>query len=563
MRLVECVPNFSEGRDSKVLDAIADAIRAVDGVELLDVDPGKATNRTVFTFVGDPDAAVEAAFQAIAQACALIDMSKHEGAHPRMGATDVCPFIPVSGVTMAECATLAGRLGKRVGEELKIPVYLYGEAATCNERRNLADIRSGEYEGLSEKMKTPDFKPDFGPGEFNARTGATVIGARKFLIAYNINLNSRSRKLATEIAYNIREQGRFKRDDKGKFVRDEKGKALRVPGSLKACKGVGWYIEEYGCAQVSLNLVDYHTTSMHTAFDEASRQAEKLGVRITGSEVVGLVPLEPMLLAGRHYLAKQGRCQGVPVEELIDIAARSLGLSDVSPFVPQEKIIEYRVANGNSKLKDMTVAGFTAELSSESPAPGGGSVAALCGGLSAALSSMVANLTHGKKGFEPVRGVMDEIAVSAQDLKDSFVRLIDADTDAFRGILDALRLPKDSEENKTIRMRAILDANKHATNVPLTVLDNCLKAVDLAQIVVEQGMPNSLSDAGVAALTAEAGARAAHYNVLINLAGIKNDDPEYTRHSLESANRLVSSVSDKTESLNKKVLSLLSAPLSE
>lgn len=561
MRLVECVPNFSEGSDRKILDSIADAIGAVDGVELLDVDPGVATNRTVFTFVGEPDAAVEAAFQAIARAGELIDMTKHEGAHPRMGATDVCPFIPVAGMTMDDCAELARRLGKRVGEELKIPVYLYGEAAACEDRRNLADIRSGEYEGLEEKMKRPDFKPDFGPGEFNARSGATVIGARKFLIAYNINLNSRSRKLANEIAFNIREKGRFKRDGKGKVVRDENGKALMVPGTLKSCKGVGWYIEEYGCAQVSLNLVDYHETSMHTAFDEACRQAEKIGVRITGSEVVGLVPLEPMLRAGRHYLEMQGRCQGVPEEELIDIAVKSLGLSDVSPFVPAEKIIEYRVADGQGRLKDMTVAGFTSELSSESPAPGGGSVAAVCGGLSAALSSMVANLTHAKKGYESARSVMDKIAIDAQALKDRFVRLIDADTDAFNLILEARRLPRDSDEKKAARDSAILEANKQATNVPLEVLSSCLKAAELAELTVEKGNPASLSDAGVAALTAEAGARAAHYNVLINLEGIRDEDPGYVKETLESANRLVDQVSKKTAALDKKVVSLLSAPL--
>jgi len=374
MRLVECVPNVSEGRDTTIIEAIADSIRQVEGVELLDIDSGKATNRTVFTFLGAPEPVLEAAFRALTTAADLIDMRSHKGAHPRMGATDVCPFIPVSGVTMPECVELAERLGKRVGDTLGIPVYLYGHAAKRADRRNLADIRQGEYEALKGKMKSPDFKPDFGPDSFNARSGATAIGAREFLIAYNINLNTRSRKLANEIACNLRETGQLKRDGSGKIARDSNGRALRVDGVLRSVRGVGWYIEEYGRAQVSLNLTDYKITSMHQAFDEAVRQAEQIGVRVTGSEVVGLVPLEPVLEAGRHYLGKQGRCRGVPVAELIETAIQSLGLSEVQPFDPFEKVIEFRVAKPDRRLAGMTLAAFADEISSDSPAPGGGSL---------------------------------------------------------------------------------------------------------------------------------------------------------------------------------------------
>jgi glutamate formiminotransferase/formiminotetrahydrofolate cyclodeaminase len=554
MRLVECVPNFSEGRDKKVIDSIAEVISGVEGVELLDVDPGASTNRTVVTFVGEPDQVVEAAFQAIARASSLIDMRQHHGAHPRMGATDVCPFIPVSDITMAECVQLAKRLGERVGKELAIPVYLYAEAAQREDRKNLADVRQGEYEKLAERM-SDGFKPDFGPQKFNAGAGATVIGARKFLIAYNVDLNTRSQKLANDIALTIREAGRAKRDAEGNIVKDASGVSVKEPGILPATKAVGWYVEEYKRAQISINLVDYDVTSMHQAFDECARQAEKLGLRVTGSEVVGMVPLEPMLMAGRHYLAKQGRCTGVPESELVTCAIQSLGLADVAPFDPEKKIIEYRIAPKEKLLRNLTVAGFVDELSSESPAPGGGSVAALCGSLSASLSSMVANLTHGKKGFESSKEQMNDLAERAQKLKAGFVRAIDEDTKAFNRIGEARQLAKDTDENKKSRDAAIEQANKEATLVPLGVLEDALAAVDLAEIVATKGNPNCLSDAGVAGLTARAAADGAFYNVLINLPSVS--DTGFTSDVKNRAVRAADEVRKRADALHQQVVAKL------
>jgi glutamate formiminotransferase / formiminotetrahydrofolate cyclodeaminase len=557
MRLVECVPNFSEGRDEKVLDAIADAIRGVEGVDLLDIDPGKATNRTVMTFVGPPEAVVEGAFQGISRAAALIDMRKHTGAHPRMGATDVCPFIPVSGVTMQDCVELSKKLGKRVGEELGIPVYLYAEAASCAGRVSLADIRKGEYEALAEKMREEGFRPDFGPVTFNPQAGATVIGARQFLIAYNVNLNTRSQKLANEIAFAIRESGKTKRDESGKIVRDNSGAPLMEPGTLKSCRAVGWYIDEYQRTQVSINLTDFNVTSMHVAFDECCRQAEKLGVRVTGSEIVGLVPLQPVLEAGRHYLRKQGRSTGVSEKELINVAVQSLGLSELSPFDPAQKIIEYRVAPAIKLLKDMTISDFADELASESPAPGGGSVAALCGSLSAALSAMVANLTHDKKGFEAARTAMDDIASRGQALKKAFLGLVDEDTQAFNRIIEARRMAKATDQEKQLREAAILEANKQATLVPLSVLKSTLTAAELAELVIEKGNPNSLSDGGVSASAARAAAEGAYYNVLINLSGI--EDKQFSDSTREEADKLLFEVRRRCESLHETMLSKLNS----
>lgn len=554
MRVVECVPNFSEGRNAKVIDAIAETIRSTEGVTLLDVDPGKSTNRTVYTFVGDPEAACDAAFQAIARAASLIDMRQHKGAHPRIGATDVCPFIPVSGVSMQDCVQLAKKLGKRVGEELKIPVYLYAEAAQEPQRQNLADVRQGEYEALAERMRN-GFKPDFGPAEFNAATGATVIGARKFLIAYNVNLNTKSQKLANEIALSIREGGRAKRDADGNIVKDSSGATVKVPGTLQAAKAVGWYVDEYERAQVSINLVDYHVTSMHHAFDECCRQAEKLGLRVTGSEVVGLVPLEPILAAGKHYLAKQGRCTGVPETELVNIAIQSMGLSEITAFDPRKKIIEYTVAAEEKLLKDLTVSRFVDELSADSPAPGGGSVAALCGSLSVALASMVANLTHAKKGMESMQTLMEDIAIRAQALKCQFVSAIDDDTKAFNRIAEARKMPKDTDENKAARDQAIDQANKDATLVPLKVLEKSLLAVELAEFVAEKGNPATLSDAGVAALTARAAAEGANYNVLINLAAM--DDQAFVADVKKRASTAVEEVRRRCDALHGFVLTRL------
>ncbi|HEY9677151.1 MAG TPA: glutamate formimidoyltransferase [Drouetiella sp.] len=559
MRLVECVPNFSEGRNEKVINAIADAIRSVSGVNLLDVDPGWSTNRTVITFVGDPESAVEAAFQSIAAASNLIDMRRHSGEHPRMGATDVCPFIPVSGITMEECAKLAEQLGKRVGDELKIPIYLYAEAARREDRRSLADIRKGEYEGLASKMTDADFHPDFGPSAFNANSGATVIGARPFLIAYNVNLNTKSKKLANEIALSIREAGRSKKNAKGEIERNADGSPIKVPGLLKACRAVGWYVDEYERAQVSINLVDYHQTSLEDAFDACCKEAEKLGIRVTGSEIVGLVPLEPMLDAGRHYLRKQGRSTGVSRKELLSIAIQSLGLSDLSPFDPSQKIIEFRVDKDAKQLRDYSVSEFLDELGSESAAPGGGSVAALCGSLSAALSSMVANLTYDKKGFEKSKPEMNNIGDRAQQLKHDYMLAIDEDMQAFNRILDARRLPKGSPEEVKVRNEAILEANKGATTVPLNVLKKTPQLLELAELVVEKGNPNSLSDSGVAALTALAAAEGAYFNVLINLGGLADDEnaKDFSKSTRNEANQLIEEVRKKAEQIRSKVLSSL------
>ncbi|MFQ5512211.1 MAG: glutamate formimidoyltransferase [Candidatus Krumholzibacteriia bacterium] len=551
MRLVECVPNFSEGRDRGIIDAIAAAIEGADGAYLLDVDPGKDTNRTVVTFVADYDAAVAAAFAAIETASRLIDMSKHSGAHARMGATDVCPFIPVRGVTREECVELAKDLGRRVGEELGIPVYLYEHAATSDDRRNLADVRAGEYEGLAEKMTQPHWKPDFGPAELNARSGATVIGARDFLIAYNVNLNTRDRKLAHDIALAIREAGRAKRDGNGKIIRDTQGKAVKVPGTLKACKAVGWYIDEYKQAQVSINLVNMEVTPPAAAFDEVKRQAETRGVRVTGSELVGLIPLEAMLHAGRHYLALQGRSAGVPESDLIQTAIQSLGLEDISPFDPRQKIIEYRVA-GQAALAGGTLDGFVHETSRDSPVPGGGSVAALMGALAGALGSMVANLTAGKKGYEEFDEEMKEAAVRSQAVKDFFLKAVDDDSRAFDEVMAATRLARKTGEEQRRRDAAVEAATKRAVEVPLSVLDRCHDYLDTLETVARKGNRNSISDAGVAAKSLEAAAGGALLNVRINLPALA--DKGYAKATADKATRTAQEVSDRCQAIFKHVL---------
>lgn len=544
MKLVECVPNFSEGRDMAVIEKITSEIESTEGAKLLDVDPGKDTNRTVVTFIGSPDAVVEAAFKAIARAAELIDMSKHIGAHPRMGATDVCPFVPVSEITMEECAELARRLGARVGEELGIPVYLYEHAASTPERQNLANIRAGEYEGLPDKLKDPAWKPDFGPAGFNEKAGATVIGAREFLIAYNVNLNTRDTKVAREIAFTIREKGRLKRDDSGQVIRDDSGKARKEPGIFKACKAVGWYMEDFGRAQVSINLVDYTITPPHLVFDECCRIAGEMGARVTGSELVGLIPLEAMLSAGRHYLEKLGKTKGVPESELIHTAVLSMGLGDLYPFEPEKKIIEYQFDRGGP-LTAMRIDEFADLLSTDAPAPGGGSVAALCGALSGALSSMVGALTHGKKGYEKSFGEMEEAGIEGQRLKEQFIEDVDRDTAAFNRVMDAMRLPKKSDEEKTARDSAIEEATKEATLVPLGVLRRARAAAQLARMVVEKGNRNSISDAGVAALTARTAAEGAYLNVRINLAGIR--DESFKEKTLSEADELRSEIVRHTE----------------
>jgi glutamate formiminotransferase/formiminotetrahydrofolate cyclodeaminase len=523
MRIVECVPNFSEGRDKDKINAIVREIEAVPGVKLLDVDPGESTNRTVVTFIGEPEAVKEAAFKAIGKAAEVLDMRTHKGAHSRIGATDVCPFVPVSGVTMEDCVRLAHELGGRVAGELGIPVYLYEEAAQKPGRRNLANIRAGEYEGLPEKLKDPRWAPDFGDPIFNPKSGATVIGAREFLIAYNINLNTRDRRLAHEIALNLRESGRVKKNKDGTIVRDGLGNSVKVPGKFRDVKAVGWYIEDYGVAQISINFTNYKRSPVHAVFDETVKQAEKLGLRVTGSELVGLIPKEAVLMAGRHYLEKQGKTPGVPEEEIIRMAVLSLGLNDVSKFDPDKKIIERQFKEAGKTLVSLDLQAFADEVSMDSPAPGGGSVAALCGALSAALSSMVANLTYGKKGAEESGEDMKRVAVRAQVLKDELLRAVDLDARAFNKVMEAFRLPQGTEEQSREREVAVEDASKGATLVPLGVLTAAAELIELAEAVARKGNRNSVSDAGVAGLTAQAAGEGAYFNVRINLPGIKDE----------------------------------------
>lgn len=485
LKLIECVPNFSEGRDQNIIDAITNEISETDDVKLLDIDPGADTNRTVVTFIGSPERVKEAAFKAIKKASELIDMSQHQGAHARMGATDVCPFVPVSGVTMEDCVEIAKQVGERVANELEIPIYLYEEAATCPERNSLADIRKGEYEGLEEKLKDADWKPDFGEAKFNAKAGATVIGAREFLIAYNVNLNTSDRKLAHDIALTIREAGRAKRDSEGKIVRDENGVMVKVSGRLKATRAVGWYIDEYKQAQVSINLINYKITPPHLTFDVICEEAEKRGLRVTGSELIGLIPLQAMLEAGRHYLLKQGKSPGVPEEDLIEAAAVSMGLRDLTEFDSQHKIIEYQVRETKGPLVKMDLRDFANELSSDSPAPGGGSVAALAGALGSALTGMVANLTVGKKEYKSSWEEMKGVAVKSQDLKDELLRTVDRDTEAFNDLMAAFSMKKKTDEQKAARDEAIEQATKNACLVPLDVMKNSIKVLELTKIIAE------------------------------------------------------------------------------
>lgn len=525
-RLIECVPNFSEGRDMNIIRQITEQIEAVEGVKLLDVDPGKATNRTVVTFVGSPEQVVEAAFRAIKKAAEVIDMRKHSGEHARMGATDVCPLIPISGISMEETADFARKLGKRVGEELDIPVYLYEKAASRPERTNLATIRAGEYEGLQAKLQQADWKPDFGKAEFNARAGATVIGAREFLIAYNINLNTTSTRIANAIAFDVREAGRIKREGHpvlGDVVTDENGEPVRIPGTLKSVKAVGWFIEEYGFAQISMNLTDISITSIHKAFDEVVRAAHERGVRVTGSELVGLIPLNAMLDAGRHYLEKMGRSAGVSEEELIQTAIRSMGLSEVSDFDPKKKIIEYVIAEKNTdRLVQMNLRVFANETASESPAPGGGSISAYVGTLGASLAAMVANLSAAKRGWEDQTPFFSKAGVEAQEIKEKLLRLVDDDTRAFDGIMQAFALPKSTKEEKDARSMAIQSATKVAIETPLQVMRLALASFKPIQEMIKHGNPNSITDAGVGALCARTAVYGAYLNVKVNISGLKD-----------------------------------------
>ncbi len=526
-KLIECVPNFSEGRDLDLIRQITGAIESVDGVALLDVDPGATTNRTVVTFVGSPEGAVEAAFRAIQKAAELIDMRKHKGAHPRMGATDVCPFVPISNVSWEEAIACAQELAKRVGDELNIPVYLYERAAKDKSRSNLSVIRTGEYEGFFEKIKQPEWKPDFGPAVFNEKSGATVIGARDFLVAYNVNLNTKSVRRANSVAFDVRENGRIKTEDgtpSGKPVLDENGEPVRIPGTLKHVKAIGWYVEEYGIAQVSMNLTNIEETPLHAAFDACAEAASKRGLRVTGSEIVGMVPKKCLVDAGRYFLRKQKWSEGAAEEELIDIATRSMGLSELKPFDPKEKVIEFKIESVSKKsLLKMNLRQFCNETLSDSPAPGGGSVAALMGALGASLGGMVANLSAGKRGWDDKLKYFSDRAVKAQQLKDELLFLVDEDTAAFNKVMAAFALPKESAEEKAARTAAIQSANKYAAEIPLRVMETAAKSYPLLAEMAENGNPASISDVGVGLLVVRACIGGAAMNVRINLAGLKDE----------------------------------------
>ena len=537
--LVECVPNFSEGRDRRIIDRITGTIEAVDGAKLLDVDPGRATHRTVVTFVGHPEAVIEAAFRGIAKAAELIDMRRHRGEHPRMGATDVCPLVPISGLSMEETIEWARKLAERVGRELEIPIFLYEHAASERKRKNLATIREGEYEGMADKLRRPEWQPDFGPTEVGS-AGVTAIGARDFLIAYNVNLNTTSTRRATAVAWDVREKGRVQRvggKPGGKIVRDEKGKKVWQPGTLPGVKAIGWFIEEYGVAQVSLNITDLAATPIHKVFEEVADKARDRGLRATGSELVGLIPLDCMLDAGRHFLAKQQRSLGVSEAELLKIAVRSMGLDELSPFDPDAKIIEHRLRDAaDDPLVRMDLRAFADETASESPAPGGGSVAAYLGALGAALGAMVANLSSHKRGWDDRWEDFSKWAERGQALKDELLRLVDEDTHAFLRIGAAFRLPKETDEEKEARRQAIVEATRGAIEVPFQVMRRALEVMEVAGAMAKDGMKASASDAGVGALCARAALRAAALNVRINAADF--DDEAFVTEKLAAAREM-------------------------
>ena len=559
--LIECVPNFSEGRNPETIRQICAAIDSVEGIRLLNVDPGKDTNRSVVTFAGPPELVIEAAFRGISKAAELIDMQKHIGEHPRMGATDVCPLIPLSGISMEETAEYARKLAKRVGESLNIPVYLYEAAALDKDRTNLSDIRSGEYEGFFEKIKNPQWKPDFGPSQMNEKAGATVIGARDFLVAYNINLNTTSVRRANSIAFDVREKGRIMRENDaitGKIIKDDKGEPIYKPGSLKKVKAMGWYIEEYGIAQISMNLTDIKETPVHKAFDEVCKKAEARGIRVTGSELIGLIPLKCLIDAGKHYLKKQRRSTGIPEKELIKIAIKSLGLDDLTPFEPEKRIIEYVLKNSVSRsLTSNTLVEFVDEISSESPAPGGGSVAAYLGALGASLAGMVANLSAHKRGWDERWEEFSDVADKAQSLKESLLFLVEEDTRAFNQIMACYAMNKQTEAEKKLRNDAIIEATLHAINVPLQVMEKALESMDLIAEMAEKGNPNSVSDAGVAALCARSAVMGALLNVKINASGM--DPAELSRQLINKAEAMAQRAIQK----ESEILALVEANISK
>jgi glutamate formiminotransferase/formiminotetrahydrofolate cyclodeaminase len=545
-QLIECVPNFSEGRDEKIIRQITEAIQSVDGIKLLNVDPGKDTNRTVVTFVGEPEQVIEAAFQGAKMAAQLIDMSKHKGEHPRFGATDVCPLVPIANITMEETVVYARRLGQRMGEELGISVYCYEFAAAAEERRSLANCRAGEYEGLKEKLQKPEWKPDFGPVVLNERSGATAVGARNFLIAYNVNLNTTSVRRANAIAFDVREAGRVVREGDpitGKIVNDANGEPLRIPGTLKKVRAIGWFIKQYGVAQISMNLTDISVTSMHQAFDEVVERARERGIRVTGSELIGVIPLQAMLDAGKYFLRKQERSLGIPDEEIIKIAVKSLGLDELAPFDPKKRIIEYLIDDQPNKLVDLSLSGFSNETLSESPAPGGGSVAAYVGSLGAALGSMVANLSAHKRGWDERWEEFSAWAEKGKQAHDRLLKLVDEDTAAFNAIMDAFGLPKNTDQEKKQRSAAIQAATRHAIEVPFEVMQTAYRSLEVIQAMAESGNPNSLSDAGVGALCARTAVYGAYLNVRINAGGLS--DKEFVGKVLADAAELLQKTKQK------------------
>jgi len=557
-QLIECVPNISEGRDENIIKQVTDVVETVEGVRLIDVDPGNATNRTVITFVGTPDEVCEAAFLVVKKASELIDMSKQTGAHPRFGATDVCPLVPVANISMEETVEYARKLARRIGEELLIPIYCYEFAAQKPERKNLATCRSGEYEGLKEKLSNPVWKPDFGPAEYNKsvkHTGVTAVGARNFLVAYNANLNTTSTRRANAIAFDVRERGRSKREGNpitGKIIKDENGKPVMIPGMLKACKAIGWFIEEYGVAQISMNLTDITVTSVHEAFDAVVKSATSRGIRVTGSELVGVIPLKAMLDAGRHYLRLQKRSTGIADSELIRIAVKSLGLDELGPFDPDKKIIEYILEDKTQKkLVDFTVEGFANETASESPAPGGGSIAATMGAMGAALGTMVANLSSHKRGWDDRWEEFSDWAEKGKYYQDQLLKMVDEDTNAFNKIMDAFGLPKKSEEDITARNNAIQAATKYAIEVPFKVMELCFESMDVAKAMAEIGNPNSVSDAGVGAIAALAGVKGAYLNVKINTADL--EDKVFVDEIISKGKKL----QEKAAAMQKDILDIV------
>ncbi|MCW3078207.1 MAG: glutamate formimidoyltransferase [Bacteroidetes bacterium] len=558
-QLIECVPNFSEGVNLHIIKEITNEIESIDGVKLLNVDPGKATNRTVVTFVGPPEMVIEAAFQAIKKAGELIDMSKHKGEHPRMGATDVCPLIPIAGITMEETAAFAKKLAKRVGEELKIPVYLYEEAQADKKRSNLSVIRAGEYEGFFKKIKLPEWKPDFGPQEFDEKRGATVIGARDFLVAYNVNLNTTSTRRANSVAFDVREAGRVLREGNpvtGKIITNADGTPKSIPGSLKSVKAIGWYIEEYGVCQISMNLTNINITPLHIAFDEVCKKASERGLRVTGSELVGLVPLKSLTDAGKYFLKKQQRSTGVSEKELIKIAVKTMGLDQLAPFKPEERVIEYLLKQVlDSKLVNMNLVAFADETASESPAPGGGSIAAYVGSLGVSLATMVANLSSHKKGWDDRWEEFSDWADKGQRIKDELLRLVDADTAAFNKIMSAFGLPKSSEEEKKIRTQAIQDATKFAIEIPFKVMQLSFESLQLIKAMAEHGNPNSVSDAGVGALCARSAVLGAFMNVRINASGY--EDKNFVKDILAKGK----SIEEKTIAEEETILKIVDAKI--